>query len=223
MSIFSRTRDIFAANFGDLLDRSDDPVKMIRLMILEMEETLVDVRASAARTIADRKELQRHCDKCRSLEGSWAEKAELAMSRGREDLARAALVERQKAVDMAEQLCGEIDVLGKSLRAAEEDIAKLQAKLREARTRQAQTLARLETAQTSIRVHEAHAGSRAQDALARFEQLERRADLAEGHADALRMGQPKTLEDEMFELETADKIEAQLAELRARAAKKGDE
>ena len=126
MGIFSRTRDIIAANFNDMLDKADDPTKMIRMIILEMEETLVEVRASAARTIADQKEMRRHCMKLDRLQADWAEKAQLALSKDREDLARGALVEKKKAGDMADQLKTEIAVLHDALRAYEEDIAKLQ-------------------------------------------------------------------------------------------------
>src|SRR4029078_9937270 len=103
MGIFSRTRDIIAANFNELLDQADDPAKMIRMIIMEMEETLVEVRASAARTIADQKEMHRHTVKLDPLQADWAEKAQLALSKDREDLARAALLEKKKAGDMAEQ------------------------------------------------------------------------------------------------------------------------
>ncbi|SMF79140.1 PspA/IM30 family protein, partial [Allosphingosinicella indica] len=136
MGIFSRTRDIIAANVTDLLDKAEDPAKMIRMIILEMEETLVEVRASAARTIADQKEMRRQIAKLDALAGNWTEKAELALSKDREDLAKAALVEKQKASDLADQLNAEIAVLDDALRASEGDIAKLQGKLREARARQ---------------------------------------------------------------------------------------
>ena len=111
MGIFSRTRDIIAANFNDMLDKADDPQKMIRMIILEMEETLVEVRASAARTIADQKEMHRHSVKLDKLQADWSEKAQLALSKDREDLARAALVEKKKAADMSDQLKQEIAVL----------------------------------------------------------------------------------------------------------------
>src|SRR3954471_24759005 len=104
MSIFSRTRDIFAANMTELLDRAEDPARMIRMIILEMEETLVEVRASAAKTIADGKDMRRTLNKLDEMQSGWTEKAELALSKGREDLAKAALLERQKAADMAEGL-----------------------------------------------------------------------------------------------------------------------
>src|SRR4028118_1025213 len=123
MSIFSRTRDIIAANMTDLLDKAEDPAKMIRMIILEMEETLVEVRASAARTIADQKEMRRQIARLDKLQESWTEKAELALSKDREDLAKAALVEKQKAADMADSLRSEIEVLDDALRASEADIA----------------------------------------------------------------------------------------------------
>src|SRR6201990_1594437 len=144
MGIFSRTRDIIAANFTDLLDKAEDPAKMIRMIIMEMEETLIEVRASAARTIADQKEMRRHITKLDKLQESWTEKAELALSKDREDLAKAALIERQKASDMAEQLNAEITVLDDALRSSEEDIGKLQKKLTEARSRQNAIVTRFE-------------------------------------------------------------------------------
>ena len=216
MGIFSRTRDIIAANVTDLLDRAEDPAKMIRMIILEMEETLVEVRASAARTIADQKEMRRHIAKLQGLQDSWTEKAQLALSKDREDLAKAALMEKQKATDMAEQLSHEIEVLDEALRASEEDIAKLQAKLREARARQNSLVTRMESAQNRLRLREAYAGEKVNDAFARFDMLERRVDMAEGRADALSLGnQPKTLEEEIAELKTSDKVDAELAALKA--------
>src|SRR3982750_1221240 len=111
MGIFSRTRDIVAANFADLLDKAEDPAKMIRMIIIEMEETLVEVRSSAARTIADQKELHRQIARLDKLQESWTEKAELALSKGREDLAHGALTEKRKAGALAESLRVEIDLL----------------------------------------------------------------------------------------------------------------
>ncbi|TPG13790.1 phage shock protein PspA [Sphingomonas koreensis] len=220
MGIFSRTRDIIAANVTDLLDKAEDPAKMIRMIILEMEETLVEVRASAARTIADQKEMRRHIAKLDKLQENWTEKAELALSKDREDLAKAALLERQKAADMSEQLQSEIGVLDDALRASEEDIAKLQTKLREARSRQNTIMTRLESANNRVRLREVYNGPKTQDAFSRFDVLERRVDLAEGHADALSLGGPKkTLDEEIAELKSSDKVDADLAELKARLKK----
>ncbi|MBZ9646455.1 phage shock protein PspA [Sphingobium sp. 3R8] len=216
MGIFSRTRDIIAANVTDLLDKAEDPAKMIRMIILEMEETLVEVRASAARTIADQKEMRRHIAKLTALQDSWTEKAQLALSKDREDLAKAALVERQKATDMADHLAQEIETLDDALKASEEDIAKLQGKLREARARQNSLVTRMQSAENRLRVREAYAGEKVNDAFARFDMLERRVDMAEGRADAATLGGvPKTLEEEIAELKSADKVDADLAALKA--------
>jgi phage shock protein A len=221
MGIFSRTRDIIAANVTDLLDKAEDPAKMIRMIILEMEETLVEVRASAARTIADQKEMRRQIGKLDRLQDNWVEKAELALSKGREDLAKAALFEKQKAADMADQLKTEIDILDEALRAAEGDIAKLQNKLREARTRQNAVMTRMESAQNRSRVRELYSGPKVDDAFSRFDVLDRQADLAEGHADALALGgAPKSLEEEISELRNADKVDAELEALKASLARR---
>ena len=178
-SIFSRTRDIIAANIADLLDRADEPAKMIRMMILEMEETLVDARASAARHIADQKEMRRQIAKLDQVQDGWLEKAELALSKGREDLAKAALVEKQKAKDLVEQL--------------------------------------QESANNRTRLREMYAGPKTEDAFSRFEVLERRVDLAEGRADAAGFGIEKSLEEEIAELRSAEKVDAELEALKARA------
>jgi phage shock protein A len=223
MGIFSRTRDIIAANFTDLLDKAEDPAKMIRMIIMEMEETLVEVRASAARSIADQKEMRRQITKLEKLQESWMEKAELALSKGREDLAKAALVEKQKAGDMADSLKGEIAVLDDGLRASEADIAKLQTKLREARTRQNAIMSRLESAQNRTRLREMYAGSKVDEAFSRFDVLERRADLAEGRADAISLGAPgKTLEEEIADLRSSEKVDAELEAMKAALGKTSD-
>jgi phage shock protein A len=222
MGIFSRTRDIFAANMTELLDRAEDPSRMIRMIILEMEETLVEVRASAARSIADVKEMRRALRRLEELQASWTEKAELALSKGREDLAKAALIERQKAADMAAGLRDEIRVIDETLKGYEADIAKLQGKLREARSRQNGIATRLESAVTRARAREVMNGSRTEDAFSRFEVLERRADFAEGRADALGMTGPKSLEEEIAELKASEKVDAELEAMKAARAAKGE-
>jgi phage shock protein A len=219
MSIFTRTRDIFAANFADLLDKAEDPAKMIRMIILEMEETLVEVRSSAARTIADQKEMRRQILRLDSIQANWTEKAELALSRGREDLAKAALTEKQRAGEMAESLNTEIAALDETLRAFEADLAKLQGKLREARTRQNAIQSRLESAETRVRLREMVSGSKTQEAFSRFDILERRADYAEGQAEALALAAPpRTLDEEIADLRNAEKVDAELEALKARLA-----
>jgi len=223
MGIFSRTRDIIAANVTDLLDRAEDPAKMIRMIIMEMEETLVEVRASAARTIADQKEMRRATIRAEAAQASWGEKAELALSKGREDLAKAALVEKAKAKSFADQMSGEIAALDNGLALNEADIQKLEAKLREARTRQNVILNRIESATNRSKLIEMTKGPRVDEAFARFEIMERRADLAEGRADALSLGgPPRTLADEFADLSADDEVSRELAEMKARLSPKSE-
>ena len=216
--VFSRARDIFAANMTDLLDRTEDPARMIRMIILEMEETLVEVRATAARSIADIKEMRRTTGRLDEIQADWTAKAELALAKDREDLAKAALVERQKAAEMADGLRSEMDQIEAVLRGYEADIARLQGKLREARGRQNAIAARLESAVTRARAREIMHGSRTEEAFSKFELLERRADFAEGRAEALGI---TSLEDEIIQLkadEAVDReLEAMKAALKARA------
>jgi phage shock protein A len=213
--VFSRARDIFAANMTELLDRAEDPARMIRMIILEMEETLVEVRATAARSIADIKELRRAVTRLEEIQANWTAKAELALAKDREDLAKQALVERQKASEMADGLCEEIVQLEQVLRGYEADIGKLQGKLREARARQNAIQARFESAVTRARAREVMHGSRTQDAFAKFEILERRADFAEGRAEALGIS---SLEDEIDQLRADEKIDAELEAMKAALA-----
>ncbi|MDT0576074.1 PspA/IM30 family protein [Croceicoccus sp. F390] len=227
MNIIARTRDIIAANFSDLLDRADDPTKMVRMIIVEMEDTLVDVRASAARTIADQKEMQRHCAQLAQLEADWRDKAQLALSRDREDLARGALVESRRAADTQRQLREEIAVLDEALRACDQDILKLQSRLREARSRQTQIAARLESAENRVKLRALLSTERVDEAVARFDQLERRVDFAEGRAEALYRtglgagGEPD-LSQQIDALASDDAINAELAEMRRMMARNSD-
>ena len=216
--VFSRARDIFAANMTELLDRAEDPARMIRMIILEMEETLVDIRATAARSIADIKEMRRAVVRLDELQSDWTGKAELALSKGRDDLAKAALVEKQKAAEMAESLHAELGQMEQVLRGYEADIAKLQAKLREARARQNAIAARFESALTRAKAREVMHGSRTLDAFAKFDLLERRADFAEGRCDALGI---TSLEDEIDQLKASEAIDAELEAMKAALKAKG--
>ncbi|MFL6848660.1 MAG: PspA/IM30 family protein [Sphingomicrobium sp.] len=196
----------------DLLDRAEHPARMIRMIILELVETLVVVRASAAGSIADIKEMRRAVGRLDEIESNWTAKAELALSKDREDLAKAALIERQKATEMADGLRDEMNQINEVLRGYEADIAKLQAKLREARGRQNAIAARIESAVTRARTNEVMHGSRTLDAFAKFELLERRADFAEGRAEALGIS---SLEDEIHELQATHAVDRELEAMKA--------
>ncbi len=219
MGIFSRMGDIIAANVNDLLDKADDPAKMIRLIIMEMEETLIEVRATAARTIADQKEGRRTLVRIDQAEANWQEKAELALSKGREDLAKAALLEKQKLGKMAQTVNHDMALLDEALAKHEEDIQKLEAKLRDARTRQQTIISRIETAQNRLKVRELTSGRKVDDAFARFDLLDRRVDLAEARVDAFDLGRKKSLEEEINALQTNDSIDAELAALKSKLNK----
>lgn len=216
--IFTRARDIIAANVTELLDRSEDPARMIRMIIAEMEEVLVEVRATAARSIADLKEMRRANARLETLRDEWTERAELALSKGREDLAKQALIEKSRLGETIDGLHEEMGQIEDVLRGYEAEIAKLQAKLAEARARQNSIATRIESAMTRAKAREMVYGNRTEDAFARFEMLERRADLAEGHADALGLAGPKSLEDEIAELRSAEKVDAELAAMKAKRA-----
>src|ERR671921_2558570 len=191
---------------------------MIRMIILEMEETLVEVRATAARSIADIKELRRSVTRLEEIQANWTAKAELALSKDRDDLAKAALVERQEAAEMADGLRDELNQMEQVLRGYEVDIAKLQGKLREARARQNAIAARFESAITRAKAREVMHGNRTEDAFAKFELLERRADFAEGRCEALGI---TSLEDEIDRLRAGEKIDAELEAMKAALKAKG--
>ena len=194
--VFSRARDIFAANMAELLDRSEDPAKMIRMIIIEM----------------DIKEMRRTLGRLEDLRTDWTLKAELALSKDRDDLARAALVERQKAADMAADVNDELQQMEQVLRGYEVDLARLQAKLREARARQNAIAARIESAVARAKAREIMHGSRTEEAFSKFEILERRADFAEGRAEALGM---TCLENEIDQLRADEAVNQELDAMKA--------
>jgi phage shock protein A len=215
MSIFSRMTDIINSNLNALLDKAEDPEKMVRLIIQEMEETLVEVRTTSARTIADRKELVRRRDWLKEESGEWERKAEVAVRKGRDDLARAALVERNKAAESAEGATRELQLLEETLAKLSEDTAALQMKIKDAKTRQNAIIMRGKAAKTRLGVKRQLNDANLDDAIHRFEQYERKMDDLEGQIEAFDLGQ-RTLADEIKELEGGEKIDEDLAALKAR-------
>jgi phage shock protein A len=224
MGIFSRLTDIINANLSAVLDRAEDPAKTIRLMIQEMEETLVETRASAARLIADAKALKRRRGQLDAAIADWQRKAELAISKGREDLARGALAEKARLTEAVKAGDADLAALDESLRRYEEDIGRLQAKLDEAKTRQKSILARQQTASHRLKVRRSVDDSRLEQAFTRFEHMERRVERLEGEVEAHDLGRERgrTLADELATLETSDAVEAELQALKARLAAAGD-
>ena len=213
MSIFSRLSDIINSNLTALLDKAEDPEKMVRLIIQEMEETLVEVRTTSARSIADRKELVRRRDWLRREAGEWERKAEVALRREREDLARAALLERNRVDEEIAATDSEVTSLDESIAHLSEDIGKLQAKIKDARARQKSLVVRNRTATSRLGVRRQLSDASIDDAMDRFELYERRMDDLEGQVESHDLGS-RTLADEIADLEADDRLDADLAALR---------
>jgi len=220
MSIFSRLADIVNSNLNALLATAEDPEKIIRLIIQEMEDTLVEVRSSAVRSIAERRELERRAESLRREGEDWQRKAELALSRGRDDLARGALLARQHRSAAQADVEKQIAVLVEALGRQNDDISKLQAKLADAKARQQSLAARRTTAGNRLKVREKLHDERINDAFFRFEAAERSLDQMEGRVESYDLGRgpsrAPSLEEELAALEANDSVDAELAALKAR-------
>ena len=180
MGIFSRFTDIVNSNLNSILDKAEDPEKIIRLMIQEMEDTLVEVRSTAARAIADKKEITRKLEGLEDEAHDWEKKAELALDKGREDLAKAALAEKAATLKSVDALRAQQVALAEGLDKLNDDIASLEEKLKDAKLRQQAILARHKTASKRLEVRKRLNDYRIDDALIRFESFERRMDHIEG-------------------------------------------
>lgn len=219
MGIFTRLTDIVNANLNALLDKAEDPRKMIRLIIQEMEDTLVEVRSATVQIIADKKEIERRIASARREADDWRAKAEIALGRGREDLAKGALMAKSRASESADQLSAELEAVETDLAKANEDIQRLQAKLAEAKSREQAFAARHEVAQQRLKVRSTLHDRRVAEAFNRFEQVERSLDELQGRVESYDLGAgtgKKSLAQEIGELEAEQKVEAELAELKAK-------
>ncbi|MBT8041302.1 MAG: phage shock protein PspA [Xanthomonadales bacterium] len=214
MGIFSRFSDIVNANINAVLEKAEEPEKIIRLMIQEMEDTLVEIRSAAAKCIADRKELGRHVKYLEGERDEWARRAELAVRRDREDLARAALAEKQAITDQVDKMHREIEGLDGQLEKFNGDIQQLQSKLNDAKTRQRSITIRHKTATSQLSARKHIHSDRLDEMMFRFENAERRIDRVESEAEAINMGRGATLADEIAGLEDDDRVEEELAKLK---------
>lgn len=220
MGIFSRLSDIINSNINAMLDRAEDPEKIVRLIIQEMEDTLVEVRTAAARHIAEKKEIVRKLEQLEKAQAEWAAKAELAIERGREDLAKGALMARNKASETAEMLKQELVNLEQALTKTDVDMSQLQEKLNEAKAKQKAMDVRRKTVGDRVRVRAQLHDDRINEALSRYEEIERKLDELEGQAESYDLGRSRSLEEEFAALEAEDKIERELAELKARLGRR---
>jgi len=216
MTIFSRLSDIVNSNLNSLLDRAEDPSKLIRLVIQEMEDTLVEVRSAAVRTIAERKELERRIAALGRERDEWARKAEFALSRDREDLARGALMAKAQVVRSLDEAQLHLTNIVQGLEAQNGDLAKLQAKLADAKTREKILINRRNTASAQLKLRGRLHDVRVTDAFAKFEKIEQSLDEMEGRVEAYDLGQSKTLTDEFADLEADQSVTAELEALKAK-------
>ena len=216
MGIFSRLTDIVNSNLNSILARAENPEKIIRLIIQEMEDTLVEVRSSAVRTIAERKELERRVATLRREEEEWDRKAELAVTKGRDDLAKGALQAKARAAQTLRDAEQQLAILVEALNRQNEDIGKLQVKLNDAKTRQRSIVARHKSAANRIKLRTKLYDERITDAFARFEQVERALDEAEGKAEAFDIGRQKGIHEEFAEMEAEAGVQEELTKLKAR-------
>ena len=215
MGIFSRFTDIVNANINVLLDKAEDPEKMVRLIIQEMEETLVEVRTRSARLIADKKDLGRRIGRLQSEAADWDSRAEMALSKEREDLARAALKEKTVTMETATAIEVELEQVDINLEKLSGDISQLQQKLVDAKTRQKALIIRSKTATSRIDVRRQLHDVDIEEAMSRFDRFERKIDILEGEVEAYDLGQ-RNLAEEIADLESDEKVDAELARLKAR-------
>lgn len=215
MGVFSRFTDIVNSNINSLLDKAEDPAKMVRLIIQEMEDTLVEVRSSSAKTLADKKELTRQVGRLQQDAEQWQGKAELALSKGREDLARAALIEKKKCAESAVSLEQELTHVDEHIVKLQSEISQLQEKLADAKARQKAIIMREKTATSRLKVKQNIDSGKVNDALSRFDRYERKIDDLEAQVEAHDLGS-KSLADEIAELESDERIDDELAQLKAK-------
>ncbi len=216
MGIFSRLTDIINSNINSLLDRAEDPEKLIRLIIQEMEDTLVEVRSGTVKTIAEKKDVERRLAQVERERDEWQRKAELALSKDREDLAKGALVAKARLQETFEALTRQRAVLEEALAKSGEDIARLQAKLQDAKAREKALVARHKTANDRLKIRAKLYDERITDAFARFEQVERTLDELEGKVEVYDIGRKKGLGEEFADLEAEDRVAQELADLKQR-------
>jgi phage shock protein A len=219
MSLFNRMSDIVNANMNAMLEKAEDPEKMIRLITQEMQDTLVEVRSATARHLADKKAVNQQIDSLHAKSADWESRANLAINRGRDDLAKAALAERRNCETAIAHLTAERATLDTSLSTLQDDTQKLEEKLQQARSRQQAVILRGETAKSRMQVKVQLHSPRHDDTLLKFEAYERRLDDMESQLEAWELGensQSQGLHNEINALAADTQLEAELAALKAK-------
>ncbi|NQZ79617.1 MAG: phage shock protein PspA [Colwellia sp.] len=218
MGLFSRFTDIINANLNSMLDKAEDPEKMIRLIIQEMEETLVEVRTTAAKHIAEKKTVSRQVRALESSIKNWQNKAELALEKDRDDLAKMALSEKQKCSAQLVDIQKELTQLDEFLTSVQDDAQRLQEKLSDAKRRQEAYALRQESAEVRLKVRQKAAIYNIDEAIGKFERYQQKIDRVEAEIEAHDMTQNKDLESQFRALETDDNLEQEFAELKKKVA-----
>ena len=217
MGIFSRMTDIINSNINSLLDQAEDPEKMIRLIIQEMEDTLVEVRSSSARVLADRKAAARRLDHVRDEAAAWEGKAKLAITKGREDLARAALQEKRAIEEEVTVVEAELAATDEHIAQLNDEVSQLQQKLTDAKAKQKAMLMRSTTVESRIKVKRQMHREALDGAFQRFEHFERRMDNLESQLESMDIGRdvPPDLAAEIDALQEDERINDDLARLKS--------
>lgn len=223
MGIFTRLNDIISSNINAMLDKAEDPEKLVRLMIQEMEDTLVEIKASCAGVMATKKKVQRELEEALARAKQWGEKAQLAVNKGREDLAREALMEKRRYQERAGALEKELAQCDALIEQYQADMTQLEDKLSAAREKQRILVQRHIHAQRKKRAQQEIRRLDTTEALIRFEQFENRIERMEAEADLVNFGRKPLLEEEFARLEGDEEIEKELQALKTSGAKKSDE
>ena len=219
MGIFSRFSDIINANINALLEKAEEPEKIIRLMVQEMEDTLVEIRSAAAKCIAEKKEHRRLISRMENEQLEWERKAELALSKDREDLARAALVEKTSISAQIDTMKQELAVIDEQLDKFSADISKLQSKLQDAKTRQRSIVMRHKTANSQLRARKHIHNETLDEMMFRFDAAEQRIDRVESESEAMDMGRKRSLADEIDDLQNDERVDEELESLKSKVGK----
>ncbi len=222
MGIFTRVRDIISANINTMLEKAEDPEKLVKLMIREMEDTLIEVKASCAGAMATKKKIQRELEEVSDRAEDWGGKAKLAIDKGREDLAREALIEKKRYAERTDSLQNEGAQCDDLVGQYQGDIKQLEDKLSSAREKQRVLVQRHVHAQRKMRTESNIRRMDTSDAMARFDNFEDRIERMEVDAELVNYGRKPTLEDEFRNLEGDDDIEAELDELKKKSAGGGN-
>ncbi len=223
MGIFTRFRDIVSSNINAMLDKAEDPEKLIKLMIREMEDTLIELKSSCAGSIASHKKVERLLEDARDKEAFWGNKAALAVTKDRDDLARQALVEKRRFTQRAEAVDAELSELSVIVAQYRDDIQELEAKLKSAREKQRMLVQRHIRAQRKKKAQEEIRRMDSNDVIQRFEEMENHIERMEAEADLVNYGRRSSLEAAFEDLSADDDIEKQLSALKSSQSPKDDD